>query len=104
LTANNIIIGGKGDDSIGVSAYNRALAPTGRNLYLYNSGDGTDLPTAQSPGGGIANDILSLGQVQYSKLALTGAGTIDISLGIGRTLLGVTQYRAGDATNDIIQH
>lgn len=105
LDASNILIGGKGDESIGTPIYytNRP-PPTGRNLYVYNSGDGTDLPTSTSPGGGVANDILSLGQTQWSSLSLTGAGTASIALKIGKTLLGVSQYTVGDSTRNLLQY
>lgn len=94
-TTHNILIGGKGDD--GFEAFNARTSPSpiGRNLYLYNAGDGVD-------GLGdlyvdrhhvILNDVLSLGQIPYSKLTLSGGiGFTQVQLAIGRNPIWLSEY------------
>ncbi|MBC5767322.1 beta strand repeat-containing protein [Ramlibacter albus] len=102
---NNIVVGGKGEDSVSTPTYTSTPKPppTGRNLFLYNTGDGADAK-GSSPGNAAANDILSPGQTPYSTLTLGGVGTIDIGLKVGRTLLSLSQTRVGDTLNNLVQY
>lgn len=92
-TGNNIIIGGKGNDDIFPDAYIQGVGlplPVGRNVMLYNAGDGADFYISESNYAS-TNDVVSVGMANLSQLGFTG-GAERAFLQISRGLVPGAEY------------
>lgn len=100
-TGNNIIIGGKGDDSYATHDYIEGdPLPLGRNLLLYNTGDGNELHDNDNRYVS-TNDIVSIGLTKYSQLALSGGvGYSTVGLASGRDTVAGAYYDPVPERND----
>ncbi len=104
---NNILIGGKGNDSFPQDSLSSQQVPVGRNLYLYNLGDGVDSRGSIDYGrtNNVSNDTLSLGQVAYSKLAIAGGvGYGHLTLTVSRTAVEVSEYHQASQSANLLKY
>ncbi len=92
-TTNNIVIGGQGDETL-MQKGSAGLGTAGRTLYLYNAGDGISAKDVErGSNAGPPNDIVSLGQTQYSKLSINGGmGFEQLTLKVGRGDVDLSNY------------
>ncbi len=101
-TGNNIFIPGKAGASLREGDYfpnQNETAPTGRNATLWNYGDAS---SSIERYGNVwpANDVVSVGKTQYSKLGIGGGvGFSGLSLKAGTTAISGANYDGYDGRN-----